>query len=342
MDRDDFHVFSVVRHDEGFNMRSPVFEREAWVLMLNFPLDYQTNYYVNKAVSLFGRLELWHNPRADMTRVLVKVLIKSVRLVPYSLIVTRAANIFGLLGRSWSVPVYVLHGRNVNPDVVGNEDPVPPMNASPHPYTLPFLNAAQQQHFEMQVWQQQNADIPWEAAAPVVQVDDGEWGNWPYEGESLRSITEYDGPSMMDGVVPDGNISDDPAAWSPMLEMEAAADNVVSGRATGNIMFLRAGGDNLQLEVEASTGTPSLFSLGESSSRVRSLFVVPEHVLQSEVVACVSWNIWKIRNELIFQSIPASFVRWRRSFQSDLWVHKFRIKATSVQPLIDWLLSIPS
>jgi hypothetical protein len=73
---DEEHVFSVIRHDEGFNVRSPVFEREAWVLMLNFPLDYQTNYYVNKAVSLFGRLDLCHNPRADMTKVLVKVLIK--------------------------------------------------------------------------------------------------------------------------------------------------------------------------------------------------------------------------------------------------------------------------
>jgi hypothetical protein len=31
-----------------------------------------------------------------------------------------------------------------------------------------------------------------------------------------------------------------------------------------------------------------------------------------------------------------------RGFQRDLWVPKFRVKATSVQPLIDWLLSIPS
>jgi hypothetical protein len=64
---------------------------------------------------------------------MVKVLIKSLRLVPFSLVVTRAANLFGALGRSWSVPVNVLHGRTVNPQVVGNEDLVPPMNASSHP-----------------------------------------------------------------------------------------------------------------------------------------------------------------------------------------------------------------
>jgi hypothetical protein len=139
MDRDEVHVFSIVRHDEGLNMCSPIFEKEAWVLMLNFPLDYQTNYYVNKAVSLFGRLDLWHNPRVDKTKVLVKVLIRSVRLVPYSLVVSRPANAFGTLGRSWFVPVYVLHGRNVNPEVVGTEDLVPPLNASPHPFALTYL-----------------------------------------------------------------------------------------------------------------------------------------------------------------------------------------------------------
>jgi hypothetical protein len=58
-----------------------------------------------------------------------------------------------------------------------------------------------------------------------------------------------------------------------------------------------------------------------------------------EVVACVLWNIWKVRNDFIFQAIPASFNRWRVGFQSDLLVHQYRVKATAVQPLIDWLLS---
>ncbi|KAM0854539.1 hypothetical protein ACQ4PT_050357 [Festuca glaucescens] len=185
MDRDEIHMFSVVRHDEGLNMRSPVFEREAWVLMLNFPLDYQTNYYVNKAVSLFGKQELWHNPRLDMTRVLVKVLIKSLSLVSFSLVVTRAANLFGVLGRSWSVPVYVLHGRIVNPQLIG-----------------------------------------------------------------------YGGSSMMDGVVPEENVSDDPDTWSPSLsDMEDAADDVVHGRQNGGLRFIRAGGDNMMLQVESLPGT---------------------------------------------------------------------------------------
>jgi hypothetical protein len=56
-------------------------------------------------------------------------------------------------------------------------------------------------------------------------------------------------------------------------------------------------------------------------------------------VACVSWNIWKVRNDFIFQAIPASFSRWQNGCQSDLMVHRYRVKVTAVQPLIDWVLS---
>ncbi|KAM0924529.1 hypothetical protein ACQ4PT_004817 [Festuca glaucescens] len=246
MDRDEIHLFSVIRHDDGINMRSPMFEREAWVLMLNFPLDYQTNYYVNKAVSLF---------------------------------VTRAANIFGMLGRSWSVPVYVLHGRTVNTKVVGNEDLVPPMNASPHPYSLPYLNLAQQHEHDMQMWQQQNADAAWEAPQGM-QADNGDWGEWPYEGESWHAITGYAGSSMMDGIVPDGNVSDDPDTWSPLLsDMEEAADDVVHGRQSGDLRFLRAGGENMLLQVDAMpVAQASTFEVGESSTRLSSMIIVPPSI----------------------------------------------------------------
>jgi hypothetical protein len=59
-----------------------------------------------------------------------------------------------------------------------------------------------------------------------------------------------------------------------------------------------------------------------------------------EVVACSAWNIWKVRNELVFNNIPASINRWKVGFQKDLLLHRFRVKAALVQPLIDWLLSI--
>jgi hypothetical protein len=202
-------------------------------------------------------MDLWHNPRRDMTKVLVKVLIRAMRLVPFSLVISHASNVFGTLGRSWSVPVYVLHDRNVNPAMVGDEDPVPPLNASPHPYALPYLTISQQNQLDMQMWAQQNVDIPWQAGFHNVQADNGEWGDWPYEGEYLRAITGYAGPSMMDGIVPEHNIVDAPRTWSPMSDIEEAEDNVVTGRVSGSFGFVRVGGTNMSLEVEQ--GGPASF-----------------------------------------------------------------------------------
>jgi hypothetical protein len=59
-----------------------------------------------------------------------------------------------------------------------------------------------------------------------------------------------------------------------------------------------------------------------------------------EIFACATWNIWKLRNDVIFRGMPASFARWRTSFQSDALLHRYRLKSGHVQPLIDWLSSI--
>jgi hypothetical protein len=106
------------------------------------------------------------------------------------------------------------------------------------------------------MWAQQNADIPWQAGIHNFQVDNGEWGDWPYEGENLRAITSYGGPSMMDGIVPDHNIEDDPRTWSPLSEIEEATDNVVIGRVSGLFSFVRASREDMALEVE----DPPLYS----------------------------------------------------------------------------------
>jgi hypothetical protein len=35
--------------------------------------------------------------------------------------------------------------------------------------------------------------------------------------------------------------------------------------------------------------------------------------------------------------MPISFGRWKVGFQSDLLLHKYRVKTAAVQPLVDWL-----
>jgi hypothetical protein len=59
-----------------------------------------------------------------------------------------------------------------------------------------------------------------------------------------------------------------------------------------------------------------------------------------EVFACAAWNIWKVRNDLIFNSNPASFSRWKVCFQSDILLHRYKVKTAYVQPLVEWLANI--
>jgi hypothetical protein len=58
-----------------------------------------------------------------------------------------------------------------------------------------------------------------------------------------------------------------------------------------------------------------------------------------EVFVCASWNIWKLRNDLIFNHMPVSFARWKVCLQSDLLLHRYRVKPAKVQPLVEWIAS---
>jgi hypothetical protein len=56
-----------------------------------------------------------------------------------------------------------------------------------------------------------------------------------------------------------------------------------------------------------------------------------------EVFVCAAWNIWKDRNDLIFKTREANIARWNVRFQHDLQLHRYRIKHSLVQPLLDWI-----
>ena len=109
---------------------------------------------MNKTISLFGYLLVWHRPRVNKVRVLAKILIKKDRLVPFSVVMTRSAEMLGLPARSWSFPVFMLHGRTAENAPVSDEEHVPPFNANPHPRNLPYLTVAQQHHLDVQEWLQ--------------------------------------------------------------------------------------------------------------------------------------------------------------------------------------------
>lgn len=91
-------------------------------MFLEFPLDFQKDLYVRAAVAPYGRLLEWYQD-ANRSRILVQALILSPNRVPRSLVVSRGMMIGGM-GRSWSVPVYILNGNFLDA-FPADEDPVP-------------------------------------------------------------------------------------------------------------------------------------------------------------------------------------------------------------------------
>jgi hypothetical protein len=57
-----------------------------------------------------------------------------------------------------------------------------------------------------------------------------------------------------------------------------------------------------------------------------------------EIMGCAAWNIWKVRNNVIFEGRSATIDRWKVRVQGDILLHRYKVKSALVQPLIDWLL----
>ena len=106
-------------------------------MFLGFPLDYQLLDFIKVAVASFGRLITWiEGP--NKSRVLVKCLPLSPNHVPRSIIVSQGSLVSGM-GRSWSVPVFILNGHFLD-GFPPEEDPVP-YDGNPHPAHDPVHNA---------------------------------------------------------------------------------------------------------------------------------------------------------------------------------------------------------
>ena len=132
MELDDETSITFVCHDAARNRRLNSYGRDTWIMFLGFPLDYQTSFYINRAVCDFGQLVVWHNPRGNKYNVLVKVTLVHPKFVPKSLIIRQLGGARNL----WAVPVYLLRSADWNAHIhhipPHEEDPEPE-NGEPHP-----------------------------------------------------------------------------------------------------------------------------------------------------------------------------------------------------------------
>ena len=54
-----------------------------------------------------------------------------------------------------------------------------------------------------------------------------------------------------------------------------------------------------------------------------------------EIFASAAWNIWKEHNNFIFKGVEPSLNAWRCRAKQDLLLHRFRVKPSLVQKLLD-------
>jgi hypothetical protein len=62
---DDITTATFVKHNVAKNMRLTSFGQAIWILLLGFPIDYQTTSYISSPVEDFGLLNVWDNPRGN-------------------------------------------------------------------------------------------------------------------------------------------------------------------------------------------------------------------------------------------------------------------------------------
>lgn len=117
----------VERHDEARNFRVCNYTRQCWIMLLGFPLDYQTADFLKAVVAPFGRLLHWYEG-PNKSRVLAQCLI------------------LGGNGQSWSAACYIMNGHF--PDAFPPDQDLVPANGNPHPiHGNPLVNPNVVQHW---------------------------------------------------------------------------------------------------------------------------------------------------------------------------------------------------
>jgi hypothetical protein len=61
------------------------------------------------------------------------------------------------------------------------------------------------------------------------------------------------------------------------------------------------------------------------------------HKFSMEIFIIATWQIWKQRNDMIFENRPASFNSWKRNFREECCNQALRMKDTARNPFLVWV-----
>jgi hypothetical protein len=114
-------TFTALRHNDAWNHRALFFNRECWLMLLGFPLDYHSSEYLQAAIGSFGRLIHWEEDRHNVTRTLLRVRVTSLEEVSQFIVFSEAD---GFVGDSWTVQCEIIQ-QNMLGGQAQDEDPIP-------------------------------------------------------------------------------------------------------------------------------------------------------------------------------------------------------------------------
>lgn len=166
--------FTFVKHNEGRNYRAVEFNRECWLMLMGFPLDYWNNASVQSANCFFGRVLAWEDDQNHLARLIVRAQVLDLERVPQFIVVTDAE---GFHGHSWIVQCEVIEQQLLGA-LPADEEPVPDNMDDLHPI-FDFFG------FGQEAQPQPELAIQEEEQNNVQNNDQGQdamaWGIWPQE-----------------------------------------------------------------------------------------------------------------------------------------------------------------
>lgn len=82
--------FTFVKHNEGRNHHAVEFNRECWLMLLGFPLDYWNIASIQSAIGAFGRVLAWEDDQNHLARLIIRGRVIDLERVPQFILVTDA------------------------------------------------------------------------------------------------------------------------------------------------------------------------------------------------------------------------------------------------------------
>jgi hypothetical protein len=80
----------LVRHNQVRSWRQINFNRECWLMLMGFPLDFWNHECIQNTLAAFGKVLLWENDQSFLTRLMVKARVTKLYDVPHFVVVTES------------------------------------------------------------------------------------------------------------------------------------------------------------------------------------------------------------------------------------------------------------